>query len=133
MVDSGNAPTLTRAERLAKTEKSKNWLKLTRDYFDYMKTVSNMFVAENAYQANPTRSNLLEVRDRVNEFEDYRERLLSYANDKEHCDRWFPQYGFFRAHYLIKRGSPTDYGRIGSPITWNFDKFSCPQDLLLLT
>jgi len=125
---------LARAEQTAKTEKSRGWLRLTRDYFDYMKTISNMFVSERAYQANPTRSNLLELKGRVDDFETFRERIISYGNDKDYCQKWFPQYVFFARYLMNKptydpyqpatdfRGRPVDYGRISSPLTWNFDK-----------
>ena len=132
---------LSRAEQQAQTEKSKGWVRLTRDYFDYIKTLSDVLTAEKACQAMPTRPNLLQLRDRVDAFHAYRTRILSYTADQEYCNTWFPMHGFY-SRYLMSdlrntytesvRNKPTAYGRIGAPLTWNFEKkleeFGRPKD-----
>lgn len=128
---------LKQAEQMAKTEKTKYWLKLTRDNFDYIKTISNMLTAYREYQANKTMSNLLELKNQVDEFEKYRQRIFSYADNKDYLKKWFPRYQYLteflsgteqdqplKATAKDIKGVPIGYAycSIGAPITWNFDK-----------
>ena len=82
---------LCRAEKAAQTERSRQWVRLTRDQFDLTRTLTNMFIAYRAYQASETPENVAEVKKRVDEFEDYRSRILSY--DEEYSRQWFPGHG----------------------------------------
>jgi len=79
------------AEKAARTERSRQWVRLTRDQFDLTKTLTNMFIAYRAYQASETSENIAEVKRRVDEFEAYRQRILSY--DESYSRRWFPGHG----------------------------------------
>ena len=82
---------LRRAEGAAQTERSKQWVRLTRDQFDLTKTLTNAFIAYRAYQAAETPDNIREVKERLDEFEAYRKRILSYEQD--YSRRWFPGHG----------------------------------------
>ena len=126
---------LAAAEYEATTERTGHWLQLTRDFFDYIKTMSNTIVAYKAYRANATMPNLLELKDRVAEFEAYRARIVSYAGDSEYVASWFPRYQYLYRFLLGKgvsdpckivprdaTGMVTAGSFIGAPITWNFDK-----------
>ena len=122
---------LVKAEQTATTSKSKHWLKFTRDYFDYMKTVSNMFASEKNYQANPNRANLLMVKESVDAFEDYRTRIIAYSSEMKYNDRNRPGYtllnqylmsDYNKLHTENVRGTPAALGWIVEPLNWDFDK-----------
>lgn len=81
---------LTIAETRATSEQAKGWVKHTRDCFDGLKTVAEMFFAKWAFDGNPCQETLLEVKARVDAVEKWRERILSYG--KAYTDEWFPEY-----------------------------------------
>ena len=122
---------LRRAEQAAETEKSKGWVRLTRDCFDYIRTVSNVITLEKAYEANPTLANLKQVKESVDAFQDYRAHILSYVDNRDFQLNWFPSYSML-SRFLMSDDSqlysendpsrPTAYGLIGAPLTWDFEK-----------
>ena len=121
---------LSKAETDAVSARAKGWLRLTRDYFDYVKTLSHVFAAEKTYLADPNEPNLLAVRDRVDEFETYRERIVSYADNQDYWYKWHPMYIYLNQylrsdwtglHTENLRGKPTASRRITAPITWDFE------------
>jgi hypothetical protein len=143
---------LTKAEQAAKGERARGWLRTTRDCFDGLKAISDMFAAKRAYEMQPTKESLLLVKDRVEAFEKWRNRIIAYSTDKEYVRRWFPAYYRLTAnlicdgdHYLwghyyyhqadvekdlqkvVKgekkvRGTGVGPATILEPITWDFDK-----------
>jgi len=82
---------LKNAEADADSERARQWVKLTRDEFDYVRTVVNALVAYRAYEALETPELAAIVKKRVEEFNAYRDRVLSY--DVAYASRWFPGYG----------------------------------------
>ena len=122
---------LAGAEASATTAKSRGWLRLTRGYFDYVKTLSAMFDAEKAFLGDPTRAALLKVRNRVGAFEAYRERILSYAGDTDYWYRWHPMYIFLNQYLMSDQtqlhtqnvpGTPAANGQITEPLTWDIEE-----------
>ena len=97
---------LIKAERDADTERAKNWVKLTRDHFDYIKYLVQMLRAYRAYQNMPDDASWAAVRKGVNTFNAWRNRVLRY--EKSYTDRWFPAYRYF-ANFLTGKGTNKNY------------------------
>jgi len=84
---------IQKAEKGADTERTQGWVRLSRDQFDFIKLLTEMLISYRAWQANVTRENWLEMKDRVEAFEDYRLKIVSYP--KEYTDAWWPGHGTF--------------------------------------
>ena len=81
---------LALAEGKATSDQARGWVKHTRDCFDGLRTVAEMFTAKRAFEAEPSRESLLRLQARVEAVEDWRERILSY--DQAYTEEWFPDY-----------------------------------------
>ena len=128
---------LDKAEQIATTPKSKHWLNYSRDYFDYMKVVSNMFAAEKTYQIDSSREHLLAVKDRVDAFEAFRDRIIGYSSDMKYNERNRPRYTIFnqylmsdygKLHTQNVRGTPAALGWIVEPLNWDFETLLAETD-----
>lgn len=84
---------LQKAEAEADTERSRGWLKLTRDHFDFTKLLTRALISYRAYQKDQSKKNWLELKKRVEDFEAYRMKIITYP--KEYTDLWFPGYDRF--------------------------------------
>ena len=84
---------LSKAEGEADTEKARGWMRLTRDFFDFNKLLTHMLISYRTYQSNQTRDNWLELKQRVEAFDTYRMKILTYP--KEYTDVWFPGHMTF--------------------------------------
>ena len=99
---------LKKAEGMAESERSTGWVKHTRLCFDGLKFVSMMFTTKRAFEANPTRANLMAVKAAVDVFEAWRERVLFY--DLAEAKTWFPDHHRFCAA-LLTEGSNVNYNK----------------------
>jgi len=97
---------LLKAERDAGSERAQQWVKLTRDHFDYVKYLVRMLVAYRAYKVNPDDATWDKVRLTVNDFESWREKVLAY--DQAYARSWFPGYSRF-CNFLTAKGSQKAY------------------------
>ena len=143
---------LSKAESKAESDRARGWLKHARDCFDGLKTVGDMFAAKRCFEFQSTREHLLQVKERVQAFEVWRERILSY--EKAYTDLWFPAYHAmagclmseadlhkYNEYYFSPRLVQQDLdafrkgekrvrgfgvgglsGMIKVPITWDFDR-----------
>lgn len=84
---------LSRAEKDADTDKARGWLRLNRDFFDFTKLLTQSLVSYRAWQSNATRENWAELKQRVEAFDAWRMKIISYP--KEYTERWFPGHGTF--------------------------------------
>ena len=84
---------LRRAERDADTERSRGWLRSTRDHFDFTRLLTEAVRAYRLYQRDKTEEKWLHLKRRVEAFDAYRARILSY--DSEYEMRWFPGHRHF--------------------------------------
>ena len=84
---------LSEAEKLARTERARGWVRLSRDHFDFIKLLTEMLISYRAFQVRASVENRTELKQTVDRFEDYRIRIISYS--KEYTDRWFPGHGTF--------------------------------------
>ncbi len=84
---------LQQAEREADTERSRGWLRLTRDHFDFTKLLTEALISYRAFQADATPKNRLELKQRVEAFNAYRMKIISYP--KSYTDHWFPGHAPF--------------------------------------
>jgi hypothetical protein len=84
---------LQQAEREADTNRTRGWVRLSRDQFDFTKLLTEMLVAYRAWQFKPTTANWRELKGSVNAFEAYRLRIVSYP--QEYTDVWWPGHGTF--------------------------------------
>ena len=84
---------LTKAEKLADTDRARGWVKQSREYFDFARLLTGAISTYRKYQRNKTDETWLELKKRVAAFDEYRARIVGY--DKEYADRWFPGHGHF--------------------------------------
>jgi hypothetical protein len=84
---------LEQAESQADTDRARRWVRLTRDHFDYSRLLTLMLISYRAWEATPTQENWLTLKARVDDFENYRMRIITYS--KEYTDVWFPGYDHF--------------------------------------
>lgn len=97
---------LVKAERNAESERPRLWVKLTREYVDYLKSLVRVLTAYRSYQADPNETTWATVRGAVQAFDDWRMKAISY--DASYADRWFPAYSYF-CNFLTGRGSNAAY------------------------
>ncbi|MBT4821990.1 MAG: DUF4838 domain-containing protein, partial [Lentisphaerae bacterium] len=81
---------LCAAEAKVDTDRARNWVRLTRDHFDFVKLCCNVMAAYGECQVRSTHENVLKIEHHLDAFEAYREKIVSYS--EEHTDRWFPAY-----------------------------------------
>jgi len=84
---------LKKAEKEADSERARGWVRLSRDMFDFTNLLTRALISYRAWQANPTLENWAELKERVDAFEAYRMKIISYA--PEYVARWFPGHGTF--------------------------------------
>ena len=84
---------LAQAEQEVDNDQSRGWIRHTRDYFDFAKLLTEAITAYRTYEQNKTEDGLLEVKKRVEAFDEYRFRIISY--DEAYTERWFPGHGHF--------------------------------------
>jgi len=84
---------LTEAEAKADTDMARGWLKHTRDWFDFTKLLTDAVTAYRLYERNKTYENWVRVKQRVDAFDAYRMKILTY--DDEYAARWFPGHPHF--------------------------------------
>ena len=86
---------LINAEKKARGERARGWVKHTRDCFDGVKAIARMFAAKRAFELSPTRGMLRLVKEEVESLEAWRARILAYVSKPEYTKRWFPAYDAF--------------------------------------
>ena len=135
---------LVKAEGQAASGRPREWVRLTRDHFDFSKNFSRMLAAYRAYKERPNDATWATLKASVSAFEDYRERILNYPDAR--TKRFFPGYDQFcrflaskyvgyyqswkarRAEALRKgvRGTPVGWGIAGGlakgPLTLDYTK-----------
>jgi hypothetical protein len=84
---------LQQAERQAGNERERGWVHHTRDYFDFTALLTRSLISYRAWQAERTRENWLELRARMEAFDEFRMRILTYPDD--YTRDWFPGYAHF--------------------------------------
>jgi len=82
-----------KAEKEADTERTRGWVRLTRDQFDFIKLLTEMLISYRAWQAKPTQENWLELKQAVDRFDAYRLKIVTYP--KEYTDVWWPGHGTY--------------------------------------
>jgi len=108
---------LRAAEAQAATERSKGWVRLTRDAFDYLKMNARMYALYRAYMTNKTPENLLQVKAEVDAWKAWRQKVLSYK--RAYTRVWYPGWGVVAR--FIKAGGHM-HSRTGPPANWDFDR-----------
>lgn len=88
---------LSKAEREAETDRSRGWLRLTRDHFDFAKLLTETIRSYRTWQADRSTKNWIDLKARVETFDAYRTRIITYP--KEYTDLWFPGHDKF-CNYL---------------------------------
>ncbi|MCC7085062.1 MAG: DUF4838 domain-containing protein [Pirellulales bacterium] len=99
-------PLLQAAETAARTERARMWVRLTREHFDYLKHVTFLLTAYQAFAANPSPANRSELLARREEFDRFRQRVIEL--DDAYTARWFPGYNQF-ASFLTANGENVYY------------------------
>lgn len=84
---------LSKAEAEADTERTRCWVRHTREYFDFTTLLTEAVTAHRVYQRDETKQNWLNLKLRVSQFNRYRLKVLGY--DKSYTDKWFPGHGHF--------------------------------------
>ena len=107
---------LSAAEAQATSERSKGWIRLTRDAFDYLAINARMYTLYRAYMTHKTPENLLQVKAEVDAWKAWRQKILGY--DRAYTNTWYP--GWDIAVAFIKEGGHM-HSRTGPPADWDFD------------
>lgn len=97
---------LREAEAVANTERSRMWVRLTREHFDYVKYLSFQLTAYQANKANPSDANRSELLACQGEFDRFRKHVVDL--DDAYTARWFPGYDRF-ANFLTANGQNVYY------------------------
>ena len=84
---------IQKAEREADTERTRGWVRLSRDQFDFISLLTKMLISYRSWQVKPTQANWLELKGTVEAFEAYRMKIVTYP--KEYTDVWWPGHGTF--------------------------------------
>ena len=84
---------LQTAQAAAETERSRGWVKQTREFLDFTTLLTTAVTAYRRYQRQPTEPHRLEVQQRVEQFDTFRMKILRY--EQSYTDRWFPGHDHF--------------------------------------
>ena len=84
---------LDRAATEADTDRTKGWVKHTREYFDFTNLLTRSLISYRVWQENKTKENWLDLKTRVETFDALRTRIINYSSDYAH--EWFPGHGYF--------------------------------------
>ena len=84
---------LDRAAVEADTDRTKGWVKHTREYFDFTNLLTRSLISHRAWQENKTKENWLDLKKRVETFDALRTRIINYSSEYAH--EWFPGHGYF--------------------------------------
>ena len=109
---------LRKAEQQADTERSKNWVALSRVHFDFLKLLTEMVRSYRIYESSGTQEDWLHLKNNVEAFEGFRERVVgisyedAYRGDpdtgeviqsRDVSPVWFPGHSHF-CNYLTSYG-----------------------------
>lgn len=97
---------LKEAEASTDSERSRMWVRLTREHFDYIKRMTFLLTAYQAYKADPTDVNRSELIARREEFDRFRQHIVDL--DDDYIAQWFPGYDQF-ADFLTANGENVYY------------------------
>jgi len=97
---------LDRADLSADMDREHNLIRLTRDQFELNKLITFTLLNYRTWRAFPTESNWRELRDSVEAFDRFRERVMRY--DDAFANAYFPGHGKF-CNYLSSRASGSVY------------------------
>jgi hypothetical protein len=97
---------LGEAESSAHAERSRKWVRVTREHFDYVKNLSFLLTAYETYKAKPSDTNLAELKSRRDEFDRFRQHIVEL--DDAYTSRWFPGYERF-ASFVSANGQDVYY------------------------
>ena len=84
---------LSDAEKSANTERTKGWVRHARDCFEFTKYLTHALIAYRSWQASGNDRTWHELKERVEDFDRYRERIINYP--KSYTDDWFPAHQHF--------------------------------------
>ena len=84
---------LDQAEQEVDTDRSRGWIRHTRDYYDFSRLLTAAITAHRSYLRDNTNANRLEMKRCVEAFDEYRNRIITY--DDDYIDRYFPGHGHF--------------------------------------
>jgi len=84
---------LEKAESEAVSKRSKGWLQLVRDHFDFARLLTEMIRSYRAYVEDRSEENRLALKNRVDAFNKYRMRIITYPD--EYTGVWFPGHDTF--------------------------------------
>ena len=106
---------LRAAEAQAESQRAKGWVRLSRDAFDYLKANARMYTLYRAYMTNQTPGNLLQVKEAVEAWKAWRQKVLAYK--RAYTRVWYPGWGVV-ARFIGEGGHM--HSRVGPPANWNF-------------
>ena len=81
-----------KAEGAAVTERERNWVRVTRDEFDYIRLLTRALYLYKAYLVNRDPDDLAQLRHAVAAFDEYRKRICSYEG--EYVRDYFVGHGY---------------------------------------
>ena len=97
---------LANAELKADTERSRNFIRMTRDHFDFNKLITKALLAYRTWKVFPTDENWTQIKEAVEAFDEFRGRVVRY--DDAFTAKYFPGHGKF-CNYLSSRASGAVY------------------------
>ena len=98
---------LSRAERVAETQDQQNWIRMTRDEFDYVQLVAHTLYYYRAYQIDENPDMLSKLRNKIEAFDQYRDRIVKY--DGAYIADYFPGHGVL-CNVLTRGQGGAEYG-----------------------
>ena len=87
------SPSLRRAESAADTERTRGWVHLSREHFDYVELLTHALIGYRNWQVEKNSRNWRTLKRRVDAFDDFRTRIISYPDD--YTGVWFPGHAYF--------------------------------------
>lgn len=114
---------LSHAESLADTDRSRDWVRLSRLSFDYVELTANAFGASTLFRASPSRETLLKLRQEVEGWRAYRDKILNLPH--EDVARWFPGYSNWQAFF---KSNGSQRSVLGAPFNLDFEKMLAQYD-----
>lgn len=108
---------LAEARALAQDERERNWLALTQNQFDYIKTTATVYHRYHAFLAEKTMATLRGVKEAIDERNAHLADLRELGGDPEYIRAWYPGYsGYLKMAPLGRKNRSA----LRDPFTWDF-------------
>lgn len=103
-------------------ERALGWIRLAEISYNHFALIAKTYHFYQSYMLNPTMENLKQVRDAVKAYHAFIDELTAMREkDAAFVKNYFPTYGLWTTTKSNRGPMRTNFNKLSSPFTWNFD------------